>query len=391
MTDTPFDPNPLGIRGLDFVEFATPDPEALARLFTAIGFRALARHRSKAVTLYRQGDINFLINAEPDTFASRFADVNGLGVVAIGMRVAHAKQAYSRAIQWGAWRFDHEQIGPHELRIPAIQGIGHSLIYFVEHWRGKTGTNESGVEPRMQPSGESVFDVDFLPQPGIDDVQAEPEGCGLKTIDHFTQVVSRGTLAEWKDFYRSVLHFSELPEAHANWHVSQASSVIVSPGNLIRIPVYEEGAPRTAVMHRYLHEHATDGVQHVALATHDIFATVDLIRREGLEFVQPPAGYYAQLDARLPGHGLDVAALQQRHILVDGDTSQPGAPRLLLQTFVRRGLGEMALEIIERRGDTGFGEGNLVALEQARVAEHSIGHATQPAAQAPVQNPAQKN
>lgn len=373
MTDTPLDDNPLGIRGLDFVEFATPEPEALARLFTAIGFRALARHRSKAVTLYRQGDINFLINAEPDTFASRFADVNGLGVVAIGMRVAHARQAYSRAIQWGAWRFDQEQVGPHELRIPAIQGIGHSLIYFVEHWRGK----DSGESSDKAGKGESVFDVDFLPEPGIGDVQAEPVGTGLKTIDHFTQVVSRGTLAEWKDFYRSVLHFSELPEAHANWHVSQASSVIVSPGNLIRIPVYEEGAPRTAVMHRYLHEHATDGVQHVALATDDIFATVDRIRREGLEFVQPPVEYYAQLDARLPGHGLDIAALQQRHILVDGDTSQPGAPRLLLQTFVRRGLGEMALEIIERRGGTGFGEGNLVALEQARIVEHAARQPTQ--------------
>lgn len=361
MSDTRLEDNPLGIRGLDFVEFATAEPEALARLFTALGFRALARHRTKAVTLYRQGDINFLINAQPETFASRFADVNGLGVVAIGMRVEHAKQAYARAIKWGAWRFDNERIGPHELRIPAIQGIGHSLIYFVEHWRGKSDPDGG--------ASESIFDVDFVAEPGVDDVQAEPAGTGLKTIDHFTQVVSRATLAEWIDFYRSVLHFSELPDTHANWHVSQSSSVIVSPGNLIRIPVYEEGAPRTDVMHRYLHEHAADGVQHVALATADIFSTIDRIRAAGLEFVQPPAEYYAQLEARLPGHGLDIEALKSRHILVDGETSGHDAPRLLLQTFVRRGLGEMALEIVERRGDTGFGAGNLVALEQARLAQ----------------------
>jgi 4-hydroxyphenylpyruvate dioxygenase len=357
MSDTRSDDNPLGIRGLEFVEFASPDPAALARLFTQLGFRAVARHRSKAVTLYRQGDINFLLNAQPDSFASRFADVNGVGVVAIGMRVEHAQQACHRAIKWGAWRFDNETIGPQELRIPAIQGIGHSLIYFVERWRGKPGSDES------------VFDVDFVPQDETGDVQAALPGTGLVSVDHLTQVVSRGTLGEWQDFYRTVLHFSEASETNANWHVSAASAVMVSPGNLIRIPVYEEGAPRTALMHRYLHEHATDGVQHVALATHDIFAAVDRVRAAGLELVAPPAAYYEQLDARLPGHGLDVDALKRRHILVDGDTSGPGGPRLFLQTFVRRGLGEMALEIVERRGDEGFGAGNLAALEQARIDE----------------------
>lgn len=364
MSDTPpgdnsaVDPagNPLGIRGLEFVEFASPKPAALARLFTQIGFRAVARHRSKAVTLYRQGDINFLINAQPDSFASRFADVNGVGVAAIGMRVEHAQQACHQAVRWGAWRFDDETIGPQELRIPAIQGIGHSLIYFVERWRGRPGSDES------------VFDIDFVPQDGIDDIQAAFAGTGLETVDHLTQVVSRGTLGEWTDFYRTVLHFSAAHEANANWHVSEASGVMVSPGNLIRIPVYEEGSQRTALMHRYLHEHATDGVQHVALSTKDIFSTVDRLREAGLELVEPPAPYYDQLDARLPGHGLDVDALRRRHILVDGDTSSPGAPRLFLQTFVRRGLGEMALEIVERRGDEGFGAGNLAALEQARVA-----------------------
>ena len=354
MTNMQSDSNPLGIRGLDFVEFATADARPLARLFTQLGFRELARHRSKDVALYRQGDINFLINAQADSFANRFADLNGLGVAAIGMRVEHAAQAYRHAIQWGAWRFEHEHIGPHELRIPAIQGIGHSLIYFIDRWRGKAG------------GGESIFDVDFLPAAGIADVQADLPGTGLQSVDHFTQVVSRGTLGEWKDFYRNVLHFSLHPGTHANWHVSEESNVAVSPENLIRISVYEEGAPRTAVMHRYLHEHATDGVQHIALSTRDIFSTVDRIRAEGLDFVEPPGEYYDLLDERLPGHGLDIAELKRRHILVDGDTSGPGAPRLLLQTFVRRGLGEMAIEIIDRRGDAGFGEGNLVALEQAR-------------------------
>lgn len=357
MTATLSADNPLGIRGLDFVEFASPAPAALMRLFEQIGFTAVARHVTKNVVLFRQGDLNFLVNAEPASFASRFADVNGVGVVAIGIRVEDAQRAFDQAIQWGAWAFEGEKIGPTELRIPAIQGIGHSQMYFVDRWRGKT------MRPN-DPADTSIFDVDFRALPGVANAQAAVPGIGLRAVDHFTQVVSRGTLDEWKDFYRSVLHFTEIHEGNANWHVSSESSVMVAPDNLIRIPVYEEGAPRTDLMHRYLHEHATDGVQHVALATDSIFAAVDRMKEAGLRFVEPPAQYYASLDARLPGHGLDIAALKSRNILVDGEIPEGGTPLLFLQTFVRRGLGEMAIEIVERRGHQGFGEGNLAMLAQ---------------------------
>jgi 4-hydroxyphenylpyruvate dioxygenase len=358
MIANPSSDNPLGIRGLDFVEFASPAPAALMRLFEQLGFTAVARHITKNVVQFRQGEINFLVNAEPASFASRFADVNGVGVVAIGIRVEDAQRAFDQAIQWGAWEFEGEKIGPSELRIPAIQGIGHSLIYFVDRWRGKTNRPND-------PADTSIFEIDFRALAGVANAQAVVPGLGLREVDHLTQVVSRGTLDEWKDFYRQVLHFTEIHEVNANWHVASESSVMVSPGNLIRIPVYEEGSPRTALMHSYLHEHAADGVQHVALSSDDIFATVDRMKAAGLEFVQPPEQYYASLDARLPGHGLDVAALKARQILVDGEISATGEPLLFLQTFVRRGLGEMAIEIVERRGHHGFGEGNLATLAQA--------------------------
>ena len=352
------DENPLGIRGLDFVEFAAPDPSVLARLFEQLGFKATGRHHTKNVVLFRQGDINFLVNAEPASFASRFADVNGVGVAAIGVRVEDARRAFAKAIKWGAWAFEGEKVGPGELRIPAIQGIGHSLIYFVDRWPGKTAGSDGAA-------GASIYDVDFRALGDVNDAQAAVPGVGLLAVDHLTQVVSHGTVDEWKDFYRSVLHFTEIHEANANWHGTGGESVMVSPGNLIRIPVYEEGSSRTDLMHRYLHEHAADGVQHIALSTGDIFTAVDRMIASGLEFVQPPAQYYEHLDARLPNHGLDIAALQARNILLDGEIAPSGEPLLFLQTFVRRGLGEMAIEIVERRGHQGFGAGNLDALAQA--------------------------
>jgi 4-hydroxyphenylpyruvate dioxygenase len=353
--------NPLGTTGLEFVEFAAADPAALGTMLERLGFKPIARHVSKAVTLYRQGEMNFLVNAEPDSFAARYAQEYGIGICAIGIRVANAQRAFERAIELGAWAFEGEKLGPSELYIPAIQGIGDSHLYFVDRWPGRESSDGG-------PGGISIYDIDFRPiDPAVAPQDCRVVGAGLCEVDHLTQTVGAGRMQEWIDFYRDLLNFREIHELNANWHVANDSRVMVSPCGAIRIPLYEEGTERTTLMHDYLPDHPGEGVQHIALATSDIFATVDTLTANGIEFVTPPARYYDLLDARLPGHGLDVSALMRRSVLVDGEILPDGQPSLFLQTFVKRRAGEIFFEIVQRKGDHGFGEGNLRALAQARA------------------------
>ena len=352
--------NPLGLAGLEFVEFATREPADLGHRFEQLGFKAIARHVSKAVTLYRQGDMNFLVNAEPDSFAARYAQIYGMGICALGMRVQNASRALKRAIGLGAWPFEGERVGDFELKIPAIQGIGDSHIYFVDRWRGHAGSR-GGV------GDISIFDVDFRP---IDLATAREDlthaGIGLRCVDHMTQTVGAGRMQEWLDFYRTLLHFREIHEIAPDGHIAGDSRVMVSPCGQVCIPLYEEGTARTEQMHAYLPDHPGEGVQHIALATDDIFACVDALVANGVDFVEPPRAYYDGIDARLPGHGVDIDALCARRILIDGEIDADGTPRLFFQTFVKRRPGEIFFEVVQRSGHRGFGEGNLGALASAR-------------------------
>lgn len=363
--DSPHSPdprNPLGLAGLEFVEFATQAPAELGHRFEQLGFKAIARHVSKAVTLYRQGAMNFLINAEPDSFAARYAQEYGMGVCALGMRVENASRAFKRAIGLGAWPFEGERTGESELKIPAIQGIGDSHIYFVDRWRGRGGLR-GGV------GDISIFDIDFRP---IDVANAHDDlshaGTGLQRVDHMTQTVGAGRMQEWLEFYQDLLHFSDIHEVDPDGHVSPDSRVMVSPCGEVRIPLYEEGTTRTERMHAYLPDHPGEGVQHIALATDDIFACVDALVANGVEFVEPPRAYYDSIDARLPGHGVDIEVLRARRILIDGEIGTDGVPRLFFQTFAKRMPGEIFFEVVQRNGHQGFGEGNLDALASARAA-----------------------
>jgi 4-hydroxyphenylpyruvate dioxygenase len=336
----------------------TQAPAALGQVFASLGFKAIARHVSKDVTLYRQGDMNFLVNAEADSFAHRWAEEYGVGICAIGIRVDDAQHAYDRAVELGAWPAEAEPIGPSELVIPAIQGVGDTHLYFVDRWRGKHG-GRGGL------GDISIYDIDFRP---LDAATAHEDwhhaGVGLARVDHLTQTVGPGRLQDWIDFYRNQLGFSEIHELHANWHVAADSRVMVSSCGMIRIPLYEEGTHRAHLMHAYLPDHPGEGVQHIALATDDILRTATALAANGLTFVEPPAHYYDTVDARLPGHGLDLAALRRYGILVDGEIVD-GVPKLFLQTFIKRHPGEIFFEIVQRRGHHGFGEGNLPVLTAA--------------------------
>ena len=340
--------NPMGTDGFEFIEYAAPDPAALGALFEQMGFTAIARHRHKDVTLYRQGEINFIINAEPDSFAQRFARQHGPSICAIAFRVNDAAYAYKRALELGAWGFDNKT-GPMELNIPAIKGIGDSLIYFVDRWHGKSGL-EGGAIGNI-----SIYDVDFVAIPGA---KANPVGYGLTYIDHLTHNVHRGRMKEWADFYESLFNFREIRYFDIEGkHTGLKSKAMTSPCGKIRIPINESQDDKSQI-EEYLNEYKGEGIQHIALGTDDIYRTVDALRRRGVEFQETPATYYEGVDARVAGHSETLSELASRGVLIDGNA----ATGILLQIFTKNAIGPIFFEIIQRKGNDGFGEGNFQAL-----------------------------
>jgi 4-hydroxyphenylpyruvate dioxygenase len=340
--------NPMGTDGFEFIEYAAPDPVAMGRLFEQMGFTAIARHRHKQVTLYRQGSINFIVNAEPDSFAQRFARMHGPSICAIAFRVQDAKSAYERAISLGAWGYAGSA-GPGELNIPAIKGIGDSIIYLVDRWRGKNGANEGDI------GNIGFVDVDFEPLPGA---TLNPPGNGLELIDHLTHNVHKGRMAEWADFYERLFNFREIRYFDIEGQVTGIKSkAMVSPCGKIRIPINEEGNDAKGQVQEYLDRYHGEGIQHIALLSHDLHATVDRLTACGIKLLDTPDTYYELVDKRIPGHGEDLTAMKRRKILIDG---MPG--NLLLQIFTENQLGPIFFEFIQRKGNDGFGEGNFKAL-----------------------------
>jgi len=351
MQFTPWD-NPMGTDGFEFVEYAAPDPAALGELFETMGFSAIARHRTKNVTLYRQGEVNFIINAEPNSFAQRFARLHGPSVCAMAFRVKDAKLAYERALELGAWGFDHHT-GPMELNIPAIKGIGDSLIYFVDRWHGKDGAAPGAI------GNISIYDVDFVPIPGAD---PNPKGNGLTYIDHLTHNVHRGRMKEWADFYERLFNFKEVRYFDIEGKLTGLKSkAMTSPCGKIRIPINESSDDKSQIA-EYLDLYHGEGIQHIAMGTDDVYATVDGMRKQGVAFQDTIATYYDLVDKRLPNHGENVEELKRLRILIDGATHQGAPNELLLQIFTQTVIGPIFFEIIQRKGDQGFGEGNFRAL-----------------------------
>ncbi|HEV2549668.1 MAG TPA: 4-hydroxyphenylpyruvate dioxygenase [Stellaceae bacterium] len=331
--------NPAGTDGFEFVEYTAPDAAALGALFDRMGFRAVARHRSKAVTLYRQGDVNFIVNAEPESFAQAFARLHGPSVCAIAFRVRDAAKAYQHALARGA-KPVASKIGPMELNIPAIEGIGGSLLYLVDRYGEHT-----------------IYDVDFVPLPGSD---AASSGVGLTAIDHLTHNVHQGRMIEWARFYERLFNFREIRYFDIEGKLTGLrSKAMTSPCGKIRIPINESADERSQV-EEYLAAYHGEGIQHIALATADIVAAVERLRTQGIAFMDVPDAYYEQVDARVPGHGEDLARLKRNRVLIDGAPTSGGG--VLLQIFTNTMIGPIFFEIIERKGNDGFGEGNFRAL-----------------------------
>ncbi len=332
----------MGTDGFEFIEYTAPDSRSLEQLFQRMGFVAVARHRSKDVTLYRQGDVNFIINHEPQSFAQAFAKVHGPSVCAFAIRVKDAATAYARALDLGAEPYEG-RVGPMELNIPAIRGIGHSLIYLIDRYGDR-----------------SIYEVDFV---RLEDVPARPKGVGLTHVDHLTHNVHKGRMDQWASFYERLFNFRETRFFDIQGKATGLKSrAMTSPCGKIRIPINEPSDAKSQIQ-EYLDTYRGEGIQHIALATDDIYETVEALGKNQVKFMDTPDTYYAALDKRVAGHGEDLERLKHRRILIDG------APRknlgLLLQIFTDTVIGPIFFEIIQRKGNQGFGEGNFQALFEA--------------------------
>ncbi|MGX1789511.1 4-hydroxyphenylpyruvate dioxygenase [Bosea sp. NPDC055332] len=343
------DANPMGTDGFEFVEYAHPEPEKLGALFETMGFTKVARHRSKNVTLYRQGDVNFIVNAEPDSFAQGFAAEHGPCACAMAFRVVDAKHAFDRAVALGAEPYE-SKVGPGELQIPAVKGIGGSLLYFVDRYGAKG----------------SIYDVDFE---WLGESDPHPEQAGMYYLDHLTHNVMRGRMDHWADWYGELFNFREIRFFNIEGKLTGLiSRALTSPCGKIRIPINESLDDKSQI-EEYLRQYKGEGIQHVALGSRDIYVSVERLRQNGLPFMpSPPETYYEKVDGRVPNHGEPVPRLKQNGILIDGEGAvalgeKAGRmSKVLLQIFSATVVGPIFFEFIQRKGDDGFGEGNFRAL-----------------------------
>ncbi len=329
--------NPMGTDGFEFVEYSHTDPVQLNKLFIELGFKKTAQHKSKNVALYQQGNINFILNAEPE--ATSFAQKRqGGGAVAMAFRVKDAQKAIRHAVSKGAKEIKGK-VGPGELSIPAIEGIGGSILYLVD----KYGDNGS------------IYETDFN---FID--KAPNVGAGLTYIDHLTHNVHRGQMEKWASFYTDLFNFREIRYFDIEGKLTGLKSkAMTSPCGKIRIPINESSDDKSQI-EEFLKRYNGEGIQHIALGTDDIYKTVVDLMKRGINFQTTLDTYYAKVNERVPGHSEDMKRLQDLNILIDGAPTK--GQGLLLQIFTQDAIGPIFYEIIQRKGNEGFGEGNFQAL-----------------------------
>ena len=338
--------NPAGTDGFEFVEFAHPDPQVLRDLFARMGFVHVASHRTRAVEVWQQGDITYLVNAEPGTHAAAFIGEHGPCAPSMGWRVVDARHAFDHAVSKGAKPFE----GPGKVMdVPAIVGIGGSLIYFIDNWYDTSPYN-----------GE----FDWLSN-------AHPGGVGFFYLDHLTHNVFKGNMDRWFRFYGDLFNFRQIRFFDIEGkYTGLLSRALTSPCGRIRIPINEDRG-ETGQIVNYLKKYKGEGIQHIAIGTDDIYASVDAIAERGVTFMPgPPDAYYELSRERVHGHEEPLGAMKKHGILIDGEgVVDGGETKVLLQIFSKTVIGPIFFEFIQRKGDDGFGEGNFKALFESIEAE----------------------
>jgi 4-hydroxyphenylpyruvate dioxygenase len=321
--------NPLGTDGFEFVEYSG-DTAHLEKLFTDFGFTAVAKHKNYDIVLYKQGNINFILNNEKNGQADDFRAEHNAGANAMAFRVKDVSFAYEEALKRGA------ESAEGYYSAPAIKGVGGTLIYLID--------NDEIYESEF----------DFIDNAG------STEGVGLTYIDHLTHNLYRGNMDVMAKFYEDVFNFREIRYFDIEGKLTGLKSrAMTSPCGRIRIPLNESSDDKSQI-EEFLQRFNGEGIQHIALATDDIYSTVDMMKANDVPFQDTPDTYYEKIDERVEGHGENIEELRSRRILLDGAPTE--GQGILLQIFTQDEIGPVFFEIIQRKGNEGFGEGNFQAL-----------------------------
>jgi 4-hydroxyphenylpyruvate dioxygenase len=343
MQVTTFD-NPMGIDGFEFVEFAAPAGQAalLHDYFRRMGFSAVLRHKTRAITVYRQAGVNFLVNEDPESFAAEFARVHGPAACGFAIRFRKpAGEVLETVLGNGGESFDDATAATRAVDAPVVKGIGDCMLYLVDRY-GAAG---------------SIYDGDYEPIPGA---EQNPAGFGLTFIDHLTHNLYFGNMQKWSDYYERLFNFREIRYFDIKGaKTGLVSKAMTAPDGIVRIPLNESSDPKSQI-NEYLDAYKGEGIQHIACFTDNIYDTVEAMRAQGVEFLDTPDTYFDVIDQRVPNHGEDVPRLARNKILIDADPETK--QRKLLQIFTQNAIGPIFFEIIQRKGNEGFGEGNFQAL-----------------------------
>ncbi len=332
--------NPAGTDGFEFVEFAHPEPQKLRDLFARMGFEKTAQHKSKAIELWQQGDVTYVLNAQDGSFAADFVDTHGPCAPSMAWRVVDAQKALEHAVAQGAEEYKGDGKC---LDVPAIYGIGGSLLYFVDIY----GADEDAYADEYDYVGEKA-----------------PAGDGFYYLDHLTHNVFKGNMDKWFKFYADLFNFREIRFFDIQGKFTGLfSRALTSPDGRIRIPINEDRG-ETGQIVAYLKKYNGEGIQHIAVGTDDIYASTDKIAAKGLKFMPGPnEAYYDLSYDRVTGHDEPKDRMMKHGILIDGEgVLNGGETRILLQIFSKTVIGPIFFEFIQRKGDDGFGEGNFKAL-----------------------------
>ncbi|HEX7732571.1 MAG TPA: 4-hydroxyphenylpyruvate dioxygenase [Rhodanobacter sp.] len=336
--------NPMGINGFEFVEFAAPAGrgQELHRLFRSMGFTAVLKHKARAITVYRQGDVNLLVNEDPDSYAAEFARVHGPCAAGFAIRFRKpAGEVRAAVLGHGGEAVSELAERSKAVDAPAVKGIGDCTLYLVDRYGDKG----------------SIYGDDYAPVPGA---EQHPKGFGLTFIDHLTHNLYFGNMQKWSDYYERLFNFREIRYFDIKGaKTGLVSKAMTAPDGVVRIPLNESSDPKSQI-NEYLDAYHGEGIQHIALFTDNIYETVEAMRAQGVEFLDTPDTYFEVIDLRIPDHGEDVPRLRKNKILIDADPETK--KRLLLQIFTQNNIGPIFFEIIQRKGNEGFGEGNFQAL-----------------------------
>ncbi len=332
--------NPMGIDGFEFVEFAVPEGQGafMHDYFRSMGFSAVLRHRSRAITVYAQGGVKFLLNEDPDSFAADFARAHGPSACGFAIGFTKPVPEVLDAVLANGGEKVVEKAATKAVDAPVVKGIGDCMLYLVDRNR------------------DDLY-ADYV---AIEGAEQNPAGFGLTFIDHLTHNLYFGNMQKWSDYYEKLFNFREIRYFDIKGaKTGLVSKAMTAPDGIVRIPLNESNDPKSQI-NEYLDAYKGEGIQHIALFTDNIYDTVEAMRAAGVQFLDTPDTYFDVIDIRVPNHGEDVPRLAKNKILIDADKET--RQRKLLQIFTQNAFGPIFFEIIQRKGNEGFGEGNFQAL-----------------------------